>query len=175
MTGFSYAEVGASRFQDVPAGYNVLRYRVRLGDEREVDFAAAADAVLTFAVQRAAGVRMDTTAAQAAEGVRVTSGLGLGRVRLDAPCTVVWTVREPGRAGFAYGTLPGHPMRGEESFLVERDGSDVYFRMFAFSRPAVWYTRVTGPIVVLLQHAYARLLGFTLRRLARRRAAVTAR
>lgn len=172
MTGYSYSQVGASRQEDVPPGYNVLRYRVRLGGVREVDYRAAVEAVMTFAVHRAAGVRMDTTAVRAADGVRVTSGIGIGPLRITAPCAVVWTMDDADRAGFGYGTLPGHPEQGEESFIVERVDDAVYFRMFAFSRPALWYTRLTGPIVVGLQHLYARVLGATLRRLSRRQAAI---
>jgi uncharacterized protein (UPF0548 family) len=32
----------------------------------------------------------------------------------DVPCRVVYVVDEPRRAGFAYGTLPGHPEIGGE-------------------------------------------------------------
>jgi uncharacterized protein (UPF0548 family) len=70
-------------------------------------------------------------------GVVVAQGAGLGPVQVVAPCRVVYTVDEPGRRGFGYGTLPGHPEHGEEGFLVELgpDG-DVRFRLRSFSRPA---------------------------------------
>lgn len=38
--------------------------------------------------------------------------------------------------GFAYGTLPGHPEKGEESFRVEHREPGVVFRILAMSRPA---------------------------------------
>ena len=46
----------------------------------------------------------------------------------------------PQSAGFGYGTLPGHPERGEESFeaLID-DGGEVYLRIRAFSKPANWF------------------------------------
>jgi uncharacterized protein (UPF0548 family) len=37
---------------------------------------------------------------------------------------VVWTVDEPNRIGFGYGTLQGHPESGEESFVVSREDDD---------------------------------------------------
>jgi uncharacterized protein (UPF0548 family) len=81
---------------------------------------------------------------------------------------VTWSVDDERQAGFGYGTLPGHPERGEEAFLVERDdGGEVWFTVRAFSRPARWFTRAAGPAVVAFQHAYARRLGATLRRLCR--------
>ena len=44
---------------------------------------------------------------------------------VEAPVRVVSIIDEPDRKGFAYGTLDGHPLSGEESFVVERtpDGS----------------------------------------------------
>jgi uncharacterized protein (UPF0548 family) len=160
----TYPEVGATRTAGpLPAAYNHLRYRTCVG---EVPLAAAGEAILGWRMHRATGARIEASAPRAAPGVELTVGLGVGRLRLTAPCRVVWNVEEDGRVGFAYGTLPGHPERGEESFVAERaaDGR-VWFTVTAFSRPALWYTRVAGPVVVLFQHAYAWRLGRALRRL----------
>ena len=56
----------------------------------------------------------------------MVSGFGVGPFRINAPCEVVWVRRPvpgdgPQSAGFGYGTLPGHPVRGEEAFEVEID------------------------------------------------------
>jgi len=65
----------------------------------------------------------------------------------------VTVVDEPRRQGFAYGTLPGHPERGEESFIVELGDDDtVSLVITAFSRPASLLARATGPIAGLAQH-----------------------
>jgi len=158
-----YPEVGATRAGPLPAGYNHLRHRTCLGD---VPFAAAGEAILTWRMHRATGARIEASAPRAAPGVEVTVGLGVGRLRLAAPCQVVWSVEEGDRIGFGYGTLPGHPELGEESFVVERAGDGrVWFTVTAFSRPALWYTRAAGPVVVLFQHGYARRLGRALKRL----------
>ena len=54
---------------------------------------------------------------------------------------------EPSRAGFAYGTLPGHPEQGEEAFVVRlMDDGVVRFDVVAFSRPGSTLTRLAGPI-----------------------------
>jgi uncharacterized protein (UPF0548 family) len=68
--------------------------------------------------------------------------------------------------GFGYGTLPGHPFRGEEGFVASRapDGS-VWFTVTSFSRPARWYGRAAGPILPVFQRQYARRLGRALTRL----------
>jgi uncharacterized protein (UPF0548 family) len=162
MPQFTYAEVGATQHRPLPRHYNHLRYRVAIGTGTEV-FEHASRAVLSFDAHRATGARIVTDAAAAAPGVRVTIKLG----PLTVPCEVVYTVHEPARAGFGYGTLPGHLERGEEAFLVERDADDlVWFQVVAFSRPAHWAAVLSGPLAVLAQYGYARLLGRALRRVA---------
>ena len=161
----TYPEVGATRDGPLPAGYAHLRHRTPLPRDA---FRVAGEAVLTWRMHRAAGVRIETSAPRAAPGVTLRAGLGLGALRLWAPCEVVWVVDTDGRIGFGYGTLPGHPESGEESFVVERaaDGT-VSFAVRAFSRPARWYTRIGGPLVTAGQFAYAWGLGRSLRRLCR--------
>jgi uncharacterized protein (UPF0548 family) len=111
-------------------------------------------------------MRVSAAAPEAEPGVAVTVGLGVGPLRLNAPCRVVWTLREPDRMGFAYGTLPGHPACGEEAFLVERLPDDsVWLTVTAFSRQVRWYTRAGGPLTRAAQRAYARRCGRVLRRL----------
>jgi uncharacterized protein (UPF0548 family) len=160
---FTYDDVGATRQQGFcPPGFHSLHVRTRLGEGHDV-FLRAADAVLTWEVHRALGVGIDTGADRAAPGVDVTVTLA-GVIK--APCRVVWTLEEPRRAGWAYGTLPGHPECGEESFLVDRTGDGtVWLTVTAFSRPAKWYAKAGGPATRSLQHAYARRCGSVLRRL----------
>ena len=79
-------------------------------------------------------------------------GLGIGPLRLRAPCRVVYVVEEPRRGGFAYGTLAGHPESGEEAFIVEHHRTDaVSFTVTAFSRPAMRLARVAGPLGAIVQ------------------------
>ncbi|MEV6595738.1 DUF1990 domain-containing protein [Actinoplanes sp. NPDC051346] len=156
---FTYAEVGATLREPLPVGYRHLRYRTPLG--RDV-FDCAAEAILTFRMHRRTGAQIRTAADRAAPGVRLTVGAG----PLRAPCEVVWTAEEPNRAGFGYGTLPGHQARGEEAFLVERDADgQVWFSVTAFSLPARPLMRLGGPAAVLAQHLYARACGRALRKL----------
>ncbi|WP_328535564.1 DUF1990 family protein [Streptomyces sp. NBC_00344] len=166
MSALTYPEVGATRRTPLPAGYRHLHHRTRIGHGGEV-FARAADAVTTWRMHRETGARMDVTDPRADPGTRLTVSLGIGPLRIDAPCQVVWAAYGQETAGFAYGTLDRHPERGEECFLVElaADGT-VWFSVTAFSRPGCWYTAVAGPLIPVLQRAYARRLGRTLRRIA---------
>ncbi|WP_371495929.1 DUF1990 domain-containing protein [Kitasatospora sp. NBC_00374] len=166
-TPFSYREVGATtRPGPLPDGYHHLHHRVLIGHGRDVLEAAGA-AVTTWRMHREAGVRVHSPAGRAEAGVRVDCAVGAGPLRIVAPCRVVWAAREPDRIGFSYGTLGGHPERGEEAFVVELDAAlAVWFTVTAFSRPARWYTRLAGPAVPVLQKLYARRCGRVLRRIA---------
>lgn len=169
--GDRYACVGGTAHGRSPAGYRSLTRRTRLGSGDAV-FRTAASAVAEWRMHREMGVGVETEAPRATPGAAVTVALGMGRLRLRAPCRVVWVVAQERRAGWAYGTLPGHPVRGEEAFLVTRDAAGaVWLTVTAFSRPAVWWTRVAGPLLPVLQRAYARRCGTVLRRIAQRRAA----
>ncbi|MBM0226226.1 DUF1990 family protein [Micromonospora sp. ATA51] len=159
----TYPDVGATREGPLPPGWRHVRHRVRLPAE---SFTAAGAAVLGWRLHRAAGIRIEADAPRAAPGVRVVSRLGVGPLRLAAPCAVVWAVDDERRAGFGYGTLAGHPARGEEAFVVTRDSSGaVWFEVRAFSRPDRWIMRAAGPLGRAFQRGYAWWLGRTLRRL----------
>ncbi|RFA21809.1 DUF1990 family protein [Subtercola boreus] len=69
-------------------------------------------------------------------------------VRFVAPVRVVSVTTDAHRVGFAYGTLPGHPQIGEESFMVEQhDDGSVWIVIRSFSRPSTWYYRLATPLV----------------------------
>ncbi|MGP4027688.1 DUF1990 family protein [Actinomadura sp. 3N407] len=164
---FTYPEVGATRDAERPDGYRHMRRRTLVGRGPE-EFRNAADAVMEFWMHRAIPVRVDASAPRAAPGVSVVIGLGAGPLRLRAPCRIVWAREEERYAGWAYGTLPGHPQSGEESFVVHLDDEgDVWLTVTAFSRPATAAARLAGPFGRMFQRAYAGRCGAVLRRLAR--------
>ncbi|MFG3287071.1 DUF1990 family protein [Streptomyces sp. NPDC048111] len=148
-----YAEVGATEHGALPGGYRVFRRRIRVGHGQEA-FERAGAYVMAWGVQRGAGfgVYPGVPAVPGATALVVLRAPGLPFPRLVIPCRVVWAVRTARRTGFAYGTLPGHPECGEESFVVGREADGlVWFEVAAFSRPARWYARLGGPVTKLLQ------------------------
>lgn len=151
----TYEEVGASWSGPLPAGWDHLG-ATRLVGRGDRAFAVAGDAVLDFALQRDAGLRPLTTAPRAAVGVDLLGRLGAPPLGVHVPCRVVRAEEGGDRVGFAYGTLPGHPEVGEESFVVERRGEDVLVSVRAFSRPAHPALRLAGPVGHRAQRLFAR-------------------
>lgn len=147
---FTYAEVGATRDAPLPAGYRHVLRDVEVGAGRDV-FERAAEALLTFGMHRGAGLTVGTRA-PAVPGLPVVIRIGAGPLRLTAPCRVVYRIDQPDRQGFAYGTLDGHPERGEEAFVLHLTGAGrIRFRITAFSRPASALARLGGPLTTLAQ------------------------
>jgi uncharacterized protein (UPF0548 family) len=74
---------------------------------------------------------------------------------VKAPVRVVYVIDEPTRVGFAYGTMPGHPASGEESFIVDkREDDSVWLTIRAFSRPSTFRFRLVWPIMRLQQNRF---------------------
>lgn len=78
-----------------------------------------------------------------------------GVIPLSAPIRVVAVdFDSAAHAGYAYETLPGHPERGREAFYVTREEDSVEFTVMAYSQPALWYSRLGGPVTRMLQNRY---------------------
>lgn len=161
----NYGAVGATRpaeqqWSGEGTGLRPFSRTVVIG-RGDADWRAAADAVLRWGVKRRSGFTVtgrDNAGEKVAEGAeyRITAGFGPFVVR--EPVRVVAVVDMPDRCGFAYGTLPGHPVRGEESFVVHRppDGT-VALTIRSLTRAAPhgpW--RLLFPALLLAQRFFRR-------------------
>ena len=138
---FSYAPVGATATGDTPAGFRHVEVSTAVGRGDAV-FDHAVETLMTWRMHAGAGLRVTASSDRVHEGAVVRCRLGPLRI----PCRVVWVLDEPDAQGFGYGTLPGHPEAGEESFVVTRAGDVVTLRVTAYSRPGLTVTRLAGPV-----------------------------
>ncbi len=146
----------------MPPGYHHGYWETGLGQFSEERFSRLSDALINWQVQIGCGI-----AIYPEEPVRPGLTFALS-FRLPAAGwvaaagRVVYVTREPGRCGFAYGTLPQHPEQGEEAFTVVRQGEQILFRVCAFSRPQHPLVKLGGPAGRVLQqrvnHAYLRAM-----------------
>ncbi|MBA2544839.1 MAG: DUF1990 domain-containing protein [Deltaproteobacteria bacterium] len=141
----SYPEVGGTRdMSALPPGYTLDHRKESIGIGEGV-FERARVALDTWAMHRGAGVHL-VPVEPPREGLTVVLVVKAGVYTVSA-CRVVYTISEPGRFGFAYGTLEDHPVAGEERFLVEREpGGDVTLELSAFSRPSSLLFKLASPI-----------------------------
>jgi uncharacterized protein (UPF0548 family) len=143
---FTYAEVGATRHLPLPAGYAHTEKRAVVGVGRPA-WERAVEALFDWRAQRGAALRVRAAGPASEPGTVVLLTVGLPRFGYDIPCRVVWSSTEGPERGFAYGTLPGHPVTGEEAFLVGLGpDDDVFLTVRAFSRPATPASRLAGAV-----------------------------
>lgn len=147
----NYPCIGSTEHGAPPEHYSVFTERVYLGDGMAT-YRRVAYGILAWQLQKRSGLRIRADNPSVVPGARVVSGFGVGPFRINAPCEVVWARQpvpgdHPQSAGFGYGTLPGHPERGEEAFEVEVDADGrVFFRVTAFSRHSNWFYRAGGAL-----------------------------
>ncbi len=142
---FNYSHVGASHTHTTPPGSDAVTESAVVGAGVS-QFSLLADGVRTWQIQRRSGVRVAADG-PAREGLNVALAQRFGPAAVVFGCRVVWTIDEPDRNGFAYGSLPGHPEAGEEAFVaeLEPDGA-VRFHVFGFTAPGTLATAVARPL-----------------------------
>jgi uncharacterized protein (UPF0548 family) len=148
---FSYAEVGATAHADLPPGFGHLERSRVIGAGPDA-FDRARTGLMSWQMHRRAGFGLVADSPTAATGSCALIVVGRRPFAVTAPCRVVYEVTGDARCGFAYGTLPGHPESGEESFVVTHGDDDrVIFTVRAFSRPATRLARIGGPLTRVVQ------------------------
>jgi uncharacterized protein (UPF0548 family) len=162
----TYPEPGATRGSgELPAGYRHVVRHQRLGAGKHT-FERAVEALFTWRMHRGAGLTA-LVAPRPAVGEVVVMRLGPWPAGAIAPCRIVYVEDEPRRRGFGYGTLPGHPAVGEESFVVDwADDDGVYLTIRAFSRFVMPWAML-GPAVRWGQNFVTDRFVSSLRRLSR--------
>jgi uncharacterized protein (UPF0548 family) len=152
----TYAGVGLTLSDRWSAerGPQTYERSVRLGGGAE-RWAFATHEVMRWGVKRRSGFVID--AQTAATGDRLWLVARWGPFAVREPVEVIGVVDEADRRGFAYGTLTGHPVSGEEAFLVERrpDGS-VWLTLRSLTRPGKGLWRMAFPLTLVAQRIYRR-------------------
>lgn len=115
----------------------------------------AAAAVMRWEVKTRSGFEV-TPLRGARNGESYWLSFGIGPLRVLEPARVVDTVETGERCGFAYGTLEGHPVSGEEAFIVHRVGDEVRLTIRSVTRPGRGAWRLAFPLVLIAQVLFRR-------------------
>ena len=151
---FSYSSVGCTRdLRQDERGWKVDRERVLLG-HGEAAFQRARQAIEQWRMfpREVAEVCWPEAAICPGSTVGVLYWAAPVQLWMLMPARIVYVIdgvcersrQNVEQFGFAYGTLPGHPERGEERFLVEWNRADdsVCYELLAVSQPAHWIARI---------------------------------
>jgi uncharacterized protein (UPF0548 family) len=124
---FNYGVVGATapaaERWPRPDGWRTYERTVPLGSGTDL-WEAASSAVLSWGIKTRSGFTVDPmleAGRAAARGERFWLVARIGPVRVREPVEIVAMVSTDHRVALAYGTLKGHPVSGEEAFIVHRD------------------------------------------------------
>lgn len=132
---------------------------VLMGDSDE-QWHLATEAVLAWGVKTRSGfvVRPNAGAdVQVVDGAEYALTASVGPLRIREPVRVVSVVDLPGRCGFAYATRPGHPVTGEEAFIVHRTTDErIRFTLRSLTRPGLGPWRLAFPVILIAQRWYRR-------------------
>ena len=131
---FSYSEVGATCGK-IPSRYNVDRTEAILG-RGDRTFELAKRAIREGGPFHLPWIHIHAHGPPS-KGVLAAVVVHFGGIWWVNVSRVIYTINEPNRFGFTYGTLPLHALTGEELFLVERSSKsgEITYRILAFSRP----------------------------------------
>ena len=116
----------------------------------EAAWERASRSVLRWGVKTRSGFSVPDDA-EVQPGRRLEVRFRIGPLVVREPVEVVAVVRTDDRVGFAYRTLPGHPVDGEESFIVSRDGDTVWLTLRSLTRPST--TRAWALVFPVLRAA----------------------
>lgn len=132
-------------------GASLTAARLVLGAGRD-DFERAGTGLRAWVCHGGIGATVHPAAAPIRSGVTVVVAVPFGPCTVVVPNRIVGVVEEERRFGFAYGTLPGHQERGEESFVVELlDDGAVVGTITVDAAPASSAARAAAPAVRGLQ------------------------
>jgi uncharacterized protein (UPF0548 family) len=172
---FSYDGIGCTRAGHQPrAGWAVDHCRVFLGHGGET-FERAKKAIRAWKMfPPEVATLCQPMPPHEGQVVGVLYFMAVLRLWLLFPARVVYLADEVCgendrrllRFGFAYGTLPDHPERGEERFFVEWNQADnsVWYDLLAVSQPAHWLARLGYPFTRFEQARFRRLSGLAMQR-----------
>lgn len=136
-------------------GYRRSEVTVLLGSGDTL-WQRAAYGVLRWTVKTASGFVVDATG-PVSPGARVVVTAHPFGLAVVEPVEVVSVVQEAARTGYSYRTLPGHPLDGEEAFIVHRRGDEVHLTIRSLTRAASqqpW--RVLFPVLLIAQRVVQR-------------------
>lgn len=156
---FSYPDADIAARQS-PRGYAWDHNRIKLGEGADV-FRKAVEALKRWEMFNIGWLELCWPDAPIEIGTTVAVLADLRCFWSLNACRIARVFDEQGevrRYGFAYGTLPDHVERGQESFIIEWHSKDdsVWYDLSAYSRPNHLLAKLGYPVTRALQKRFTR-------------------
>jgi uncharacterized protein (UPF0548 family) len=117
----------------------------------------ASSDLLAWAVKTRSGFALAPGTPQPAPGQELTIIARFGPLRMCEPAQVVEVVRGAERVALSYATRRGHPVRGEEAFILHRSQQGaVVLTLRSVTAAAPGWRQALFPLALLLQRVYRR-------------------
>ena len=148
-------QVAAPLWSARPVGYRRHERTVDVGSDDRWE--PLSEAVLGWAVKTRSGFAVKP---QNGESPAVRPGAEfvlvahLGVASVVEPVRVIEVVTTDGRCGFSYGTRSGHPVRGEEAFVIHRSAGRVFLTLRSLTRAGDGFWRAAYPAALVAQRWY---------------------
>lgn len=123
----SLTRISEKLWNPEPGRYRVWQRQAYLGSG-EAFWGQAAVALLRWEVKTRSGFRISPQD-KVRSGAQPQIIVPVGPVSIHEPVEVVEVLERSDVVGFAYRTLPGHPVSGEEAFILRRLGSSVFLEI----------------------------------------------
>ena len=152
----TYADVGVTdpASSEWAAGPHRFQKTVLVGRGEEC-WVASREALMAWQVKIRSGFQVVGEGGPVEAGRDYELAFRIGPLTVREPIRVVAVVDEPARCGFAYGTRRGHPVSGEEAFIVDRDASgEVSFTRRSLTMPARGWRAVAFPVFITAQRVF---------------------
>ena len=146
----SLTQPASTDWREHPQGFRRWERSTRLGDGPEI-WTWASTEVLRWGVKTRSGFTVSPAAAAVRPGDRPVITAHPFGLSVREPVEVVAVVDGEDRVGFAYRTLPGHPVTGEEAFIVHRDAGSVILTVRSLTRPGRGHWRALYPALLIAQ------------------------
>ncbi|WP_404285687.1 DUF1990 family protein [Glutamicibacter arilaitensis] len=131
-------------------GYRRWEKTVRIGSG-ERHWRWASEQVLRWGIKTRSGFSV-IPAAPVAVGQRPIIKVKVPGIKILEPVEVIFVVVAPDRVGFAYRTLAGHPVSGEECFVIEQRAGGNFLTIRSLTKPSdIQPWRVLFPLLRVVQ------------------------
>ena len=154
---FSYNSVGVTQPGEASwstTGPRPFEKTLTVSDNPDA-FEPLSQELMNWKIKTRSGFRIDPQD-PVAQGKNYWLIATFGPLVIKEPARIVEVIDEPARKGFSYGTLVGHPVSGEEAFVLSRNSDGVFLTLRSVTAPGSGVWRLLFPITLVAQRVYRR-------------------